>query len=279
MYRLAFAEQKSDGTIRQTFDAKPLLKEIQSRIKLEILDRVKFPSYLTGGVKGRDYKTNAELHVGATIVIAEDIGNFFPSVTDEKVFEIWRFFFRFSEPVARLLTKLTTKDGVLPQGASTSPQLANLVFWREEPVLQAKLANEGIVYSRFVDDVAVSSKTFISNEKKKELVGAIYMLMRRNGLKPKRVKHELMTRRDRMTVTKLTVNQKAGLSKKVRSKIRAAVHRLEVAATPESSIHNEFDSVLGKVNHMARFHPGEARLLKTRLQKIAAKQQPDIPSS
>lgn len=268
MYRLAFAEQKSDGTIRQTFDAKPLLKAIQRRIKLEILDRVTFPNYLTGSVKGRDYKTNAELHVGATIVIAEDIGNFFPSVTDEKVFEIWRHFFRFSEPIARLLTRLTTKDGVLPQGACTSPQLANLVFWRDEPVLQAKLASEGIVYSRFVDDVAVSSKTFISHEKKKALVGAIYTLMRRNGLKPKRVKHELMTKRDRMTVTKLTVNQKAGLSKKVRSQIRAAVHRLEVSATPESTIHNEFVSVVGKVNHMARFHPGEARLLKARLQKL-----------
>lgn len=271
MYRLAFSEQKSDGSIRQTFDAKPLLKEIQRRIKLEILDRVKFPSYLTGGVKGRDYKTNAELHEGAAIIIAEDIGNFFPSVTDEKVFEIWRCFFRFSEPVARLLTKLTTKDGVLPQGACTSPQLANLVFWREEPVLQARLANEGIVYSRFVDDVAVSSKTFISHEKKKELVGAIYTLMRRNGLKPKRVKHELMTRRDRMTVTKLTVNQKAGLSKKVRSQIRATVHRLEVAASRESHIHNEFSSVLGKVNHMARFHPGKANLLKARLEKITTK--------
>lgn len=269
MYRLAHAEQKPDGSIRQTFDAKSILKEIQRRIKLEILDRVKFPNYLTGGIKGRDYKSNAELHLGAAIVIAEDIGNFFPSVTDKKVFEIWSSFFRFSEPVANLLTLLTTKDGALPQGAITSPQLANLVFWREEPSLQADLAEEGIVYSRFVDDVTVSSKLPLAADKKEELVRRIYNLMHRNGLKPKRSKHELITKRDRLTVTKLTVNKTVGLPKKVRSEIRAQVHRLELMFKQGSTVESEFKSVFGKVNHMARFHPGEARPLKARLQKIA----------
>ena len=269
LYRLAHAEQKSDGTIRQTFDAKPLLKSIQRRIKTEILDRVTFPSYLTGCIKGRDYKSNAELHEGAAIVIAEDIGTFFPSTTTDRIFDIWRHFFRFSEPVAQLLAALTTKDGALPQGAITSPQLANLVFWRDEPPLQARLATDGVVYSRFVDDITVSSVAPIPAEKKTELVGAIYGLMRRNGLQPKRVKHELKTRRERMTVTKLTVNDKAGLPAKERSRIRAAVHQLELKAVRQSLEARELASVLGMVHHMARFHPGEARPLKARLQKIS----------
>ena len=164
LYRLAHAEPKSDGTIRQTFDAKPLLKNMQSRIKTEILDHVTFPYYLTGCIKGRDYKSNAELHESAAIVIAEDIGNFFPSTTRIQIFDIWRHFFRFSKPVAQLLAALTTKDDALPQGAITSPQLANLVFWREEPPLQARLAADGIVYSRFVDDITVSSIAPIPKE-------------------------------------------------------------------------------------------------------------------
>lgn len=270
LYRLAHTKPKSDGTIRQTFDALPLLKNIHRRIKTEILDRVTFPDYLTGSLKGRDYKCNAELHEGAAILIAEDIGNFFPNTTRDKVLDIWQNFFRFSEPVAQLLTSLTTKGNNLPQGAITSPQLANLVFWRDEPMLQAKLIADGITYSRFVDDITVSSLFPVSPQKKTQLVKAIYGLMQRNGFQPKRVKHELKTKRERMAVTKLTVNDKVGLSAKDRSQIRAAVHRLELKSSEQLLDAREFASILGKVHHMARFHPGEAASLKARLMKISS---------
>jgi hypothetical protein len=107
------------GSTREVFCAKPKLKEIQSRIKFAILKRVSFPNYLTGSLKGRDYITNARLHSGARVLICEDVTKFFPSVSAEKVFDIWRHFFGFSDQVAELLTRLTTKAGSLPQGAST----------------------------------------------------------------------------------------------------------------------------------------------------------------
>lgn len=278
LYRTAQEVPKSDGSIRYTFDAKPLLKDIQRRIKTEILDRVVFPDYLTGSIKGRDYKSNAELHKGAAIVIAEDIGSFFPSTTALLIFEVWHCFFRFSEDVAKLLTALTTRNDELPQGAITSPQLANLVFWRDEPQLHDRFAAEGIVYSRFVDDVSVSSRTVLPPEKKTEIVAAIYGLMLRGGYKPKRRKHELKTARQQMTVTKLTVNQKPGIPKNERVRIRATVHRLEKLVAlqdPLLDLKREFASVQGKVNHLARFHPGEAATLKARLLQLANKKPPE----
>jgi hypothetical protein len=271
LYRIAQDIEKSDGSKRVTFDAKPALKEVHRRIKIEILDRVTFPLYLTGSIKGRDYKTNAKLHVGAAIVIAEDIGSFFPSTTTAHVFDVWRNFFGFSDEVARLLTALTTRNGELPQGAITSPHLANLVFWRDEPALHDRFAAEGIVYSRFVDDVAASSKTTMSPECKTEIVRLIFGLMLRHGYKPKRKKHELKTAGQRMTVTKLTVNQKPGLPKAERARIRAAVHHLECLAGQgalSAEQRREYASVLGRVNHLARFHPGEAAGLKARLKML-----------
>lgn len=271
LYRIAQEIEKSDGSKRITFDAKPALKEIHRRIKAQILARVVFPLYLTGSIKGRDYKTNAELHVGAAIVIAEDIGSFFPSTTTAHVFDVWRNFFGFSEEVARLLTALTTRNGELPQGAITSPYLANLVFWREEPALHDRFEAEGIVYSRFVDDVAASSKTPILPERKTEIVGAIFGLMLRHGYKAKRNKHELKTGGQQMTVTKLTVNLKPGLPKAERARIRAAVHRLECLAGQgalSAEQQREYASVSGRVNHLARFHPGEAAGLKARLKML-----------
>lgn len=271
LYRIAQEIEKSDGSKRVTFDAKPALKEVHRRIKIEILDRVTFPMYLTGSIKGRDYKTNAELHVGAAIVIAEDIGSFFPSTTTAHVFDVWRNFFGFSDEVARLLTALTTRNGELPQGAITSPHLANLVFWRDEPALHDRFAADGIVYSRFVDDVAASSKTTIPPERKTEIVRLIFGLMLRHGYKPKRTKHELKTAGQQMTVTKLTVNQMPGLPKAERARIRAAVHHLECLAGQgalSAEQRREYASVLGRVNHLARFHPGEAAGLKARLKML-----------
>lgn len=227
LYRIAKEIQKDDGTVRRTYDAKKLLKDIHRRIKTEILDHVDFPPYLTGSLKGQDYKTNAELHVGAAIVIAEDIGSFFPSTTAEHVFDVWHRFFKFSAEVAQLLTNLTTRNNELPQGAITSPQIANLVFWRDEPRLHDRLRAEGIIYSRFVDDIAASSKTPLAPEKKTEIISVIYGLMQRSGYRPKRRKHELRTARQRMTVTTLNVNDKVGIAKEERSRIRATVHRLE----------------------------------------------------
>lgn len=271
LYRIAQEIEKSDGSKRVTFDAKPALKEVHRRIKIEILDRVTFPLYLTGSIKGRDYKTNAELHVGAAIVIAEDIGSFFPSTTTAHVFDVWRNFFGFSDEVARVLTSLTTRNGELPQGAITSPHLANLVFWRDEPALHDRFAADGIVYSRFVDDVAASSKATLSPERKTEIVRLIFGLMLRHGYKPKRKKHELKTAGQQMTVTKLTVNQIPGLPKAERARIRAAVHHLERLAGQgalSAEQRREYSSVLGRVNHLARFHPGEAAGLKARLKML-----------
>lgn len=274
LYRIAQKIEKQDGTVRITYDAFPALKNVHRRIKSEILDSVIFPRYIIGCIKGKDYKANAEIHEGAAIVIAEDIGNFFPSTTSEKIYDIWKYFFCFSSDVAQHLTNLTVLNGGLPQGSITSPQLANLVFWRDEPKLYERFQANGIEYSRFVDDIVVSSKTPIEAHKKTEIVASIYSLINRNGYAAKRRKHEIKTRRERMTVTKLTVNKKAGLPKEEQSKIRAAVNRLEKMAIDEPSmatLEHEYQVVRGKVNHFARFHPGKAQELRIRLDQIRRK--------
>ncbi|HEU4709428.1 MAG TPA: reverse transcriptase family protein, partial [Methylophilaceae bacterium] len=135
---------KSDGKQRLIFDARPVLKAIHGRINKEILSRVVFPEYITGGVKGRDYTANARFHIKKVIVITEDIQSFFPSTNSSVVYDIWKNFFKFSPEVASLLTLLTTKEGTLPQGGKCSPYLANLVFWDKEPLLFEDFKGQGL---------------------------------------------------------------------------------------------------------------------------------------
>jgi len=268
LYRKAKPIEKPDGTKRQPFDALLPLKPIQRRIKDRILKRVEFPEYLTGSLSGRDYRTNAAMHAGAKIVICEDIEGFFPSTSRVIVLDIWLNFFRFSEDVANLLTSLTTKEGELPQGAITSSYLANLAFWNQEPRLQAKLAKREVVYSRYVDDIAVSSKQTLTKEEQTALIAQIYGMLKRQGYKPKRRKHETFTSGRRMLTTKLMVNRKPALQAKERQNIRAAVHALEqrIASGERGlEIKTELNRVTSRVGRLGTLHPTEAKPLKLRL--------------
>ena len=97
-------------------------------------------------------------------------------------------------------------------------------------------------------------------------------MMGRNGYKPKRQKHDLKTAKQRMTVTKLTINNnsKPGIPREEQSNIRASVLQFELMkqGKSEGCWEKEILRVRGKVNHLGRFHPGEAARLKKRLAKL-----------
>lgn len=271
LYRIAKQVEKADGSIRITYDALPPLKTIHARIKKRFFDHVIFPEYLTGCIKGRDYKTNASLHTHSSLVITEDIHSFFPSVTEDHIYHVWHGFFGFGPEVSTCLTKITTRCGELPQGAITSPHLANLVFWKKEPILQDKLSNLGITYSRFVDDISLSSHRHLTNQEKTLAIQLVYGMLNKYGFRAKRCKHKIYSSNSRMIVTKLSVNNKPGLEKAERRKIRASVHALEKQFSQRGTIsltHGDFAEVLGKVRHLARFHRGQATPLLKRLQRL-----------
>lgn len=255
--------KKVNKTPRLTFDAQGQLKVVHESIKNRIFSRVRFPDYLHGSLKGCDYVTNAALHTNKKIIICEDVQQFFPSVSSLLVMDIWRNLFHFSEEVATLLTILTTKDGAIPQGAKTSSYLANLVFWRDEPLLQAKLAQKGIIYSRYVDDIAMSSKSFFSKSEQTKAIADVYGMLRKHGLNASRKKHEVSSDSGVMKVTKLIVNRKPSLSKVKRSQVRAQVHK----ATTQSVSIEMLNKAAQSAGQLGRFHPAEARHLKLDIQK------------
>jgi hypothetical protein len=268
LYRIAKSITKADGSIRTTYDALEPLKDVHRKIKSQILDHVNYPAYLTGSIKGRDYKVNAKFHAHAKIVINEDISGFFTSTSADRVFNIWRGFFGFSEEVAQCLAQLTTRQGELPQGAITSSFLANLVFWQDEPKLYTQFVAQGLVYSRYVDDIAVSSKTFMDNGAKSDVIRHVYGMLLKHGYQPKRAKHEIATSAVRMAVTKLSVNTKPGLEKSMYSRIRACVHHIEQRMMRGEALPFEsgpYARAMGQVLHLERFHPGKAVSLKRRL--------------
>lgn len=273
LYRNAKPIIKTDGSIRQTFDALPLLKSVHRRIQTQFLQRVVYPDYLTGSLKGRDARRNALLHAGAAIVVTEDIKNFFPSTDAEVVYSIWAGFFRFAPEVAQLLTMLSIKDGSLPQGAITSSYLANLAFWNREWRLYENFRDKGISYSRYVDDVTFSSRERLNNEKIGCCIAEVYGLMASKGFKAKRSKHEIRRGNGPMLTTKLMINARPALITRERQNIRAAVHQIEILSrnsTDPVSVRSELNQVSGRVGRLSQLHPTEGATLRARLVTLRA---------
>lgn len=143
--------------------AKDELKQVQYLIQKRILSKIHFPNHIQGGVKKRDNITNAKLHQGKKFHFCTDIENFFPSINNTMVYTMFMQL-SFSPDVSRILTKLTTYKGYLPQGTHTSPYIANLVFLPIDAEINKYCLGNSIRYTRFIDDLSFSSPTdFKSN--------------------------------------------------------------------------------------------------------------------
>jgi len=275
---------KPNGKIRQTYTVKEPLFRIQKKILEEIINGVDFPEYLQGSIKDpdlpRSYDRDAQLHAGREVILKEDISGFFSSTRTELVHNVWKYFFNFPEDVASILTKFTTYKDFIPEGAPTSPAIANLVFWNREPKLELELREKGFLYSRYVDDITVSFVTRVSKGELQNVTTKIYGMINAYGLQPNRDKDEngflkkrvVRSKNKPMVVHGLNINSgRPTLPKKERYKIRAAVKELEVlvqSSTSWDEIKKSLDSVTGRVNMMKRLHSNEAQKYILKLNEI-----------
>ncbi len=266
LYRKVASKRKPDGTAREIFDAKFPLKSIQGRIQRMILVTVQFPEYLQGSIKGRGQGTNARKHVGRRLIITEDLENFFPNTSERLVFEIWHRFFCFPPEVSACLTKLTTKDGALPQGAKTSPLLANIVFWQFERDLVLEFQKRGVVYTRIVDDITCSAIRDLPPNEINWVITKLRAMAEAFGFRLKQQKETIAPANTRMVATKLLVNVRPALPSERRSNIRAAVKACEVSAFRGTVVPDKvFNQVSGQLAYLTQYHPNEGKALRQRL--------------
>jgi hypothetical protein len=265
------SKPKKNGGVRYVFDTKPSLKSLLRKINTTFFRRTYFPPYLTGSLSGRDFVANVEIHKVSRYAVTEDIAQFFDCITADHVYRIWRDFFGFGDEVAATLTKLTTKDGRVFQGTPTSSYLANLAFWDREFVLVKKLAARALRYSRYVDDITVSSTGVISEEDKHWAIGQVYAMIGATGFKPQRSKHASFSSGGPIRIMGLNANRLPTLPRQERASIRAQVYQLEKRyangdASPE--LRAEVSSASGKVGRLTRLHAREGTALRARLDAI-----------
>ena len=154
---------KNNGKVRIIEPPKQELKIIQKKI-LVLLQDVELPDNIHSYRKGRSIKTNALPHVGKNNLLRIDIKDFYPNITNKMVYDLFSLF-GCSPDVSRILTKLITKDGHLPQGAPTSPIIANHIIARIAHRINNLANKHGLVVTFYGDDIAVSGHSRVKKLK------------------------------------------------------------------------------------------------------------------
>ena len=240
------------------------LKFVQRRILRRILENYELPDAAQGGVKGKSPKTNAAQHCGKPLVVSMDIRNFYPSVSHHQVAKVFQREFGCGRDTTWLLTRLTTIDGQLPQGAPTSTAIANIVLATAVDRRSENIASEqSVAVTRFVDDFA------FSGTKAKSLINSTARSVSGLGLRvwraPKKLK--IMPASKRQIVTGLTVNSPDAPSvpRYKRDRIKAAIHQLP--HLPPAEVHKAIQSINGRLNHLEQHNIGSAKRLRTRFEQ------------
>lgn len=202
-----FNVQKRNGGYRIIDAPSDKLKNIQRWILKNILNNIEIHEACIGFKKGKSIYDNAKLHVGKECVLNMDLKDFFPSIKQESVFNIFRTV-GYTKKVSFYLSKMLTRDGVLPQGSPASPMASNIVAKHLDIRLYELAKKYKADYSRYADDL-----TFSGSKSVKNMIPIIEKIVKEENLTINDKKTRYAYYYQRQEVTGLIVNKKVSVPK------------------------------------------------------------------
>ncbi|MFY0407043.1 reverse transcriptase family protein [Solicola sp. PLA-1-18] len=237
------------GAIRVLEAPKHRLKVVQRQLLDEVVGLIPPHDAARGFRPGGSVRSYAAPHARQAVVVRLDLEAFFASVTVSRVFGIWRSA-GYPEPVAHRLAGLVTTvlprsawrgvprpadEGLLdahwrlgrrlaaphlPQGAPTSPAVANLAAFGLDVRLAALARSWGGRYTRYADDLAFSGETGWGRGTSR-LLDAIEQVVRDEGFRLNTRKTGVMPHAGRQTLGGLVVNDRPRVSRAEVDRLRA----------------------------------------------------------
>jgi len=241
------------------------LSWVQKRIYRRLLKPICFPGHVMGAVRKRSVRDNAERHLSSNLLVTLDIRQCFPSVTNVDVYQVWRDLLDCSTPVAKLLTELTTIRRRLPQGAATSPLLANLFIWMIDEPIRLACDELGVVYSTWIDDLA------FSGDRARKLIQVAASVLGAHGLRLSRNKIKIMGPR----AIKLLTGTRLGLRgtrapKGKLSRVRSGIYKLRSGLVREDDEEGYIKALVGQLRFIHQLCPSDVRSYAEELRAVTA---------
>lgn len=288
------ASPKSAGGLRLIESPKPELKRAQRRLLAGLLDLVPVHEACHGFVRGRGVRSHAQAHAGQALVLRFDLQDFFPSARAAQVRSIWRTL-GFPREVAEVLTRLCTTRACaadlrplreagrldwtaakryaarhLPQGAPTSPMLANLCAFDLDLRLDGLAQAFGGQYSRYADDLAFSFPQPLGG-RQSAFHAWVAAIAQDEGWSLHPAKNRCMPAGTQQRVTGLVVNEKPQPARVDFDRLKAVLHQCTLHG-PDSQNRAQVEDfrahLLGRMAWIAQGSEARARKLHALFDRI-----------
>lgn len=280
----------ASGVPRLLETPKPRLAELQRRVGRHVLAAIPVHDAAHGFVRGRSPLTLAARHSGRPMVLRFDLEGFFSHVTGARVAGLLRTA-GYPETVAttlagllvtatpwavlavappadpalvetrrRLLTRLAGPH--LPQGAPTSPAVANLLAYRLDQQLSRVARDVGATYGRYADDLVFSGPSGLPVA---ALTRRVARIAAAEGFRLRPDKTRVLPAHVRQLVTGVVVNATPGVSRRDYDDLRALLHN---CARTGPAAQNRLDHpafrehLRGRIAWVASGRPARARTLE-----------------
>jgi retron-type reverse transcriptase len=278
---------------------KARIKEVQRWLLREILDHVPTHDSAHGFVRGHSVVTHARLHSGQAAVLRLDLKDFFASIAAGRVYGIFRTV-GYGPAVAHVLTGLCTNTVPqtvwhaiprsaeprlvqarfrlgrqlatphLPQGAPSSPALANLAAFGLDRRLTALAASHGLRYSRYADDLTFSGPCRL-RARRAQVEDLVAMIAREEGFAVNTGKTSLISAARRQSVCGVVVNVHPNVTRAEYDRLKAILHnaaRHGVAGQNRAGVSDLEAHLRGRIAWVASLNPKRGAKLRQRFADI-----------
>jgi len=293
-YRYKWIEKRQGWRLIES--PKPRLREMQRRILEEVLQPVPAHRAAHGFVRGRSCLSYAQPHVGKKVVLRMDLRNFFASIAKPRVDALFMAL-GYPEPTAKLLGALCTHSPPprtlrdipssvpyrlpmreraqlerrhLPQGAPTSPAVANLCALHLDLRLDGLAEAMACDYTRYADDVTLSGGEELRRGVR-NVATLVNVIAIEEGFTVNHRKTREMHRSHRQVLTGIVVNDKLNVRRETYDELKAILHNCvrHGPASQNRGAHADFRAHLaGRIEHVASVNAAKGEKLRAAFARI-----------
>lgn len=288
---------KRGGAARLLEAPKQRLKLIQSRLLHGLLDHVPPHGAAHAFCVGRSVRSFVTPHVGRQVVVKLDLKDFFPSIPRSRVMSLFRalgYPEQVARPLAGICTNLAPADALdahpgalavaerrrleslygvphLPQGAPTSPALANLCAYRLDSRLAGLARSAGATYTRYADDLVFSGdQSFARGAQRFSLHVAAIAL--EEGFEVNHRKTRIMRQSVRQRAAGIVLNERPNIARPDFDRLKAQLHNCirHGPASQNRLRHADYRAhLLGRISYVASINSVRGQSLRELFDRIS----------
>ncbi|MBW3600410.1 MAG: reverse transcriptase family protein [Planctomycetes bacterium] len=288
---------KRSGAARLIEAPRPRLRSLQRKVLHGVLDAIPPHDAAHGFRRGRSVATFTAPHVGKQIVVRMDLRDFFASIHRAQIQAIFATA-GYPPAVAKLLAALcwnaapddiwldfpgTLPDDLgrlpaarlyrrphLPQGAPTSPAVANLCAYRLDCRLAGLARSAGAAYTRYADDLLFSGDADFARTARRFTLH-VAAIAREEGFAAHPRKTRLMRQGVRQFAAGVVLNERPNVPRRDYERLKAILHRAaRIGPSPSAgeTLMTYRARLAGKIAWVASISPRRGEKLQAVFEQI-----------